>query len=85
MVQLYVPVAAVVLVGCVASAFDLATRRIPNALTFGASAAAVAFHLLTGGLSGAGSSLAGLAVGLLVFFPIFALGGLGAGDVKLLA
>jgi prepilin peptidase CpaA len=80
-----VPAAAVVAIGVVASISDLRTRRIPNALTFAAAAAATAFHVLTGGLSGLGLSLAGLAVGLAVFFPIFALGGLGGGDVKLLA
>ena len=43
------------------------------------------FHLITGGLNAAGWSLAGCIVGLLLFLPIFALRGMGAGDVKLLA
>jgi prepilin peptidase CpaA len=83
--QVYIPIVAVLVVGCVACGFDIATRRIPNALTFGASVAALVFHLAASGVSGFGLSLAGLVVGLLLFFPIFALGGLGAGDVKLLA
>jgi prepilin peptidase CpaA len=72
----------VALVGCVT---DLRTRRIPNALTFSAAATAVVFHGIDAGLAGIGHSLAGLAVGLALFLPLFALRGLGGGDVKLLA
>jgi prepilin peptidase CpaA len=76
---------AVLAVGLVACGFDIATRRIPNWLTAGAALAAVAFHLYTGGFSGAAFSFGGLLVGLAIFFPIFALGALGGGDVKLMA
>lgn len=85
MTHAYVPTVAVLLVGVVASVSDLRTRRIPNALTFGAAALGLVFHVVSGGMSGFGLSLAGLATGLAIFFPVFALGGLGAGDVKLLA
>jgi prepilin peptidase CpaA len=64
---------------------DLRTRRIPNVLTVSAALVALLFHLGTGGWSAAGWSLAGLLVGALLFFPMFALRGMGAGDVKLLA
>lgn len=64
---------------------DLRTRRIPNVLTFSAAAAGLVFHLATGGWSAAGWSLFGLFAGALLFFPMFALRGMGAGDVKLLA
>ena len=64
---------------------DLRTRRIPNVLTLSAAAGAVLFHLATGGWQAAGWSLVGLFVGALSFFPMFALRGMGAGDVKLLA
>jgi prepilin peptidase CpaA len=80
-----IPIAAVLLVGTAASVSDLRWRRIPNALTFAGAGAAVSFHLLAGGLPAFGLSLVGLVVGLAIFFPIFALGGIGAGDVKLLA
>jgi len=79
------PSIAILTVGVIASAFDLRTRRIPNALTFGGIAVALVFYLATGGISAFGLSLAGFATGLAIFFPIFALGGMGAGDVKLLA
>ena len=40
---------------------------------------------MTGGWSAAGWSVAGCLLGALLFFPMFALRGMGAGDVKLLA
>ena len=64
---------------------DLRTRRIPNVLTLSAVAGAVLFHLATGGWQAAGWSIVGLFVGALLFLPMFALRGMGAGDVKLLA
>jgi prepilin peptidase CpaA len=64
---------------------DLRTRRIPNVLTLSAAAGALLFHLITGGWSAAGWSVAGLLLGAALFFPMFALRGMGAGDVKLLA
>lgn len=76
---------AVLTIGLSASAFDVTTKRIPNVLTFGAAVSALAFHGVTGGLQGLGLSALGLVAGLAIFFPVFALGGMGAGDVKLLA
>ncbi len=73
------------LVGAAACVTDLRSARIPNVLTFGAIASAVVYHLVAPQGSGAAFVLAGLAAGLLVFFPFFALGALGAGDVKLMA
>lgn len=64
---------------------DIRTRRIPNALTFGAAACGLAAHLLAGGWHGALFSLGGWGLGLAAFLPLFLLGGMGAGDVKLLA
>ncbi len=81
---------AVVATGAVASVWDIRTRRIPNAVTFGSAVVAVVFHAVDAGslraLPGAlGWSAAGWAVGFLLFLPLFLLGGMGAGDVKLLA
>jgi prepilin peptidase CpaA len=79
------PAIAVVVLGAAAAVTDWRTRRIPNVLTFGAAAVAVAFALATGGPRGMLWSLAGFGVGLVIFLPLFALRALGAGDVKLLA
>src|SRR5437764_3005988 len=73
---------AVALVGC---AFDLHSRRIPNLLTFGAALAALIVSGFTGGLGAIGSGAAGWAVAATLWVPIYALGGMGAGDVKLMA
>ena len=64
---------------------DLRTRRIPNALTFPAAIGALLFHGFAAGIGGVGVSAAGWSLGAALFFPIFALRGMGAGDVKLLA
>ena len=80
----YAPLIALAVAG-IACVTDLRGGRIPNALTFGAAVAAVIFHATMTGLSGVGTAGGGWLVGALVFFPFFALGGMGAGDVKLLA
>jgi prepilin peptidase CpaA len=72
----------VALAACVT---DLRVRRIPNVLTFGAAGAALIFHAVAPTGHGLVSALAGWLVGAAVLFLPFALGGLGAGDVKLLA
>jgi prepilin peptidase CpaA len=64
---------------------DVRTRRIPNALTFGAAAAAVLFHTVAPAGHGFTSAVAGWFVGAAMMIVPFALGGLGAGDVKLMA
>jgi prepilin peptidase CpaA len=72
-------------VALAAAAIDLKTRRIPNALTFGS--AAFGFAMAGTGASGLSlwSALAGCALGLALMLPGHALGGTGAGDVKLVA
>jgi prepilin peptidase CpaA len=78
-------IVVVIALGVVAGAWDVSTRRVPNALTFGASALALAYSAMHGGGGGLLSSVLGCLTGLALFFPLFALGGMGAGDVKLLA
>jgi prepilin peptidase CpaA len=68
-----------------ACATDVASRRVPNLLTAPAIAAGLAAHALLPNGGGIASALIGLAVGLAVYFPFFALGGMGGGDVKLMA
>ena len=56
------PAIAVLTLGVVAAMVDVSTRKVPNALTFGAAAVGFAFGLATNGLAGLGWSLAGWAV-----------------------
>jgi prepilin peptidase CpaA len=74
-----------VAVALVACAFDVHSRRIPNVLTFGAALAAFGLAGVTGGLDALGSSGAGWLLATAMWLPIYALGGMGAGDVKLMA
>jgi prepilin peptidase CpaA len=76
---------AAVIVATVGCATDLHNRRIPNLLTFGAAILGIAVSGWNGGVHAATLSAAGWMVGLAIFFLPFALGGLGGGDVKLLA
>jgi prepilin peptidase CpaA len=64
--------------------FDVRTRRIPNWLTFPGAALGVVASTLAHGGQGAMTSVAGLILGVALFFPLFLLRGLGAGDVKLM-
>ena len=78
------PVIAVVAVGTVATAIDLRTRRVPNALTFGTGAAGLALAFFGGSGLGAAAVAGGL-IGLALMLPGDLFGATGGGDVKLLA
>ncbi len=69
----------------VAAAFDLRTRRIPNALTYAALATALGIGFLHAAEPGLAARLGGIAAGFVPCFALFACGGLGGGDVKLSA
>ena len=74
---------AVLLLAC---AFDLARRRIPNRLLALGLLAALVLHLASGSPSSLLSVyVAGFAVGMLMFLPLYLAGGMAAGDVKLMA
>src|SRR5580765_5769850 len=77
--------AAVLIVGGIACVCDLRTRRIPNILTFGGAALAIIYSMWTSGPGGLVTSIGGWLVGAALFLPMFVLGGMGAGDVKLAA
>jgi prepilin peptidase CpaA len=79
-----VKVGLLVVIGVAAVVWDIRTRRLPNVLTFGAAAVGVAFAAFESGGGGATWSLVGWLTGIGLFLPMFVLGGLGGGDVKLL-
>lgn len=81
----YAPVLLSALVLLPAVLYDISARRIPNWLCVSGFVLGIVLHGLLDGWSGAGSSLlAGLSL-LAGMFVFFAIGWLGAGDVKLLA
>jgi prepilin peptidase CpaA len=61
---------------------DLHSRRIPNWLTFPTLAFAVLYGASSGGMDGALHALLGAAAALALLLLPYAMGGLGAGDVK---
>jgi prepilin peptidase CpaA len=63
---------------------DLRERRIYNKIVFPAVAAGIILNTAQFGLPGLRTSITGLLIGVMLFIVPFALGGLGAGDVKLL-
>jgi prepilin peptidase CpaA len=77
--------ASAVAIGLAACATDVTSRRVPNVLTGPAVVAGLLAHTALAGGHGAGAALLGFAAGLAAFFPFFALGGMGGGDVKLMA
>jgi prepilin peptidase CpaA len=68
----------------VAVTTDLTRHRIPNLLLFPALALSLMLHTLFSGAEGFLSALAGLSLGIAMLLPLYAMGGMGAGDVKLL-
>jgi prepilin peptidase CpaA len=73
----------VVLAICCAT--DLYNRKIYNKVIFPFLICAFALHLFLNGSTGLKSSLIGFVTGILILIIPFALRGIGAGDVKLLA
>jgi prepilin peptidase CpaA len=76
---------AVLATAVVASVVDVKYRRVPNVLTFSVALAGFVAAFAVGGPWRLASSVAGWVVGAALLFPFFALRGIGAGDVKLLA
>jgi len=74
-----------ILIGVLATAEDLWRRQISNKTTLGAFTLGLAAQTALYGLKGAGNALAGTVLGFLVFLVFFLLGGMGAGDIKLMA
>jgi prepilin peptidase CpaA len=69
-----------------AAVFDVRFRRIPNWLTVGGAVAGVALNTAIGRPeAGLAFALEGLALGFGLYFILYALHAMGAGDVKLMA
>jgi prepilin peptidase CpaA len=63
---------------------DIVSHRIPNVLIVPALSLALLIGAASAGSTGLLMSLAGLGVGLAMLLPMYSMGAMGAGDVKLL-
>jgi prepilin peptidase CpaA len=68
-----------------AALIDGRSLRVPNWLTYHFLLGGLIFSIMRGGSPYLLSSLAGASVGLLTLLPLYSIGGMGAGDVKLMA
>jgi len=68
-----------------ATVTDLRTHRIPNVLSLGGLLIALVLQTTKGGTDGLLAGLGGMAIGLALFLPFYALRAMGAGDVKMMA
>jgi len=80
-------VSTVLLIGLlgVAVVSDLRRHRIPNMLVLLGLTLGLVGQMYSGGVSGLGDSLLGILICFGLFLPMYALGGMAAGDVKLMA
>ena len=67
-----------------ASAIDFYKQRIPNLLTFPTIIVAIIYHGYLNGFQGLSFSLIGFLIGLATLILPYMMGGMGAGDVKLM-
>ena len=67
-----------------AAANDLRFQKIPNLLTYPAMAVALVYHFVMNGLDGLIFSTTGLALGIAILIIPYLMGGMGAGDAKLM-
>ena len=79
------PVWLVTFVLIVAAVIDGFELKVPNWITFPMIVSGWLYSFSAFGWEGLGCSLAGTVLGLALLFPAYAIGGMGAGDVKLLA
>ena len=64
--------------------FDIRTYKIPNALTVTGMAAGIIYRLYGLGPPGLFTAVTDLIAGMMILFPLYLIGCLGAGDIKLL-
>jgi len=67
------------------AAYDLSSRRVPNFVSLPAALGGLALHFAVGGWRQLGSSAAAGLLCFALFLPLHLAGGMGAGDVKLIA
>ncbi len=79
-----IPILFLIIVLLIAAISDVRFHKIPNWLTYSAMAGAVIYHTSVKGFGGFLFSGGGLGVGIFILIVPFFMGGMGAGEVKLL-
>lgn len=79
------PIAVILVAMTVAAVTDLWSFRLYNALTIPCFLLGVLYHNLNDGTVGLAGSVLGALVGTVTLIPVYARGGMGAGDLKLIA
>jgi len=76
----------VILLGALvaASLTDIARRRVPNTITFSLAAFGLLYHFYMSGMNGFIFSFSGILAGFGLLILFYLMGGMGAGDVKLM-
>jgi prepilin peptidase CpaA len=77
--------AILLLIVGIAAIYDLRYRRIPNWVVLAGLVLGLGANTFLFGWAGLQRSLLGLGLALLIYFPLYLLRGMGAGDVKLMA
>jgi len=80
----YIPLLLLVVILIASAIVDLRSRRIPNALTYPTAVFALLFHYLLFGTNGLIFSTLGLLTGTCLLILPYLMGGMGAGDAKLM-
>jgi prepilin peptidase CpaA len=80
-----IPASIVLLASLVAAVMDVWKFKVYNALTFPLFLSGLAYHGAAGGMQELEGSLMGALFGFSALIVIYAMGGIGAGDVKLMA
>ena len=77
----------VVLAACLVAAviIDVRSHRIPNLLCAVALVAGLSLQIVVTGVAGLWESLGGALTGAVILLPFYLSGGMGAGDIKLMA
>jgi prepilin peptidase CpaA len=80
-----IPVVVVLVATLIAAVTDVWKFKVYNLLTLPVMVSGLLYHGIVGGWAGLGSSALGLAFGFAVLLVFYAMGGMGSGDVKLMA
>ena len=87
MTNLSIDAVLIILLACVliaAAIIDIRVQKIPNLLTYPVMIIALVYHSIMNGFEGLLFGAEGLILGIAIFVLPYLMGGMGAGDVKLM-